>query len=174
MKLEQSVFPNIKLAIFDVDGVLTDGRVIMDDNGMEYKFFHARDGHGLRLMMRAGIEIAFLTGRQSRVVERRAEDLGVTMIYQGVKNKIEVYERILAEQNLAGEETSFAGDDLVDLPVMRRVGLALAPADAVDEVKSCAHFIAVRNGGHGAAREMAEHILKGMGRWDEVVARYYQ
>jgi len=164
----------IKLVIFDVDGVLTDGRIIIDDQGVESKFFNVRDGHGIKLLQRAGLRAAFLTGRQSRVVDRRAEELGVRLIYQGAKNKIEIYEKILTEQKMADPEIAYAGDDLVDLPVMRRVGLALAPADAVVEVKAAAHYVCRSAGGHGAAREMVELILKGQKRWEAVTARYYQ
>ncbi|MBF0528149.1 MAG: HAD-IIIA family hydrolase [Deltaproteobacteria bacterium] len=163
----------IKLVIFDVDGVLTDGRIVMDDCGMETKFFHVRDGHGLKLLMRAGLEAGFLTGRQSRVVELRAADLGVTLLWQGIKNKIDIYQNILTEHRLVDAQVAYVGDDLVDLPVMRRVGLALAPADAVDEVKEVAHYVAKLPGGHGAVREMIEFILKSQGRWESVVARYF-
>ena len=172
MNLFPTVLQGLKLAIFDVDGVMTDGRIVIDDNGCESKFFHVRDGHGLKLMMRAGLQVALLTGRQSRVVEHRAAELGISMVHQGAKRKLDVYEPLLAEMNLRDEEVAFAGDDLVDLPIMRRVGLALAPADAAAEVRAVAHFIAQAGGGRGAVREMVEFILKGMGHWDEVTARY--
>ncbi|MFH1092309.1 MAG: HAD-IIIA family hydrolase [Pseudomonadota bacterium] len=172
MKVAPDRLAPIKLIIFDVDGVLTDGRIVIDDNGLESKFFNVRDGHGLKLLLRAGLEVAFMTGRQSRVVEHRANELGVKMVYQGVKKKLEIYEAILARTSLTDSETAFAGDDLVDLPVMRRVGLALAPADAIDEVKAVAHFVSRLSGGRGAAREMVEFILKGQGKWEEVTARY--
>ncbi|MEW6262657.1 MAG: HAD-IIIA family hydrolase [Thermodesulfobacteriota bacterium] len=162
----------LKLVIFDVDGVLTDGRIVLDDAGLESKFFHVRDGHGLKLLMRAGLEVCFLTGRSSRVVEHRARDLGVRLVFQGSKNKLEPYGRLLDQLSLTESETAFAGDDLVDLPVMRRAGLALAPADAVEEVKAAAHFVSRYPGGQGAAREMVEFILKGLGRWEEIMARY--
>ncbi|MDY6851645.1 MAG: HAD-IIIA family hydrolase [Thermodesulfobacteriota bacterium] len=173
MGLDPARIAPIKLVIFDVDGVLTDGRIVINDKGVESKFFNVRDGHGLKLMQRAGLQAAFLTGRQSRVVDLRAAELGVKLVYQGVKNKIEVYEQILAEQSLTDTQIAFAGDDLVDLPVMRRVGLALAPIDAIDEVKAVAHYICGLEGGRGAAREMVEFILKSQGRWDKVTARYY-
>lgn len=173
MKYSASVPGGLKLVIFDVDGVLTDGRIVIDDNGLESKFFHVKDGHGIRLLMRAGIKVALLTGRKSRVVEIRASDLGIDMVYQGVHNKIDVYDELLKDLNLKDEEAAFAGDDLIDLSVMRRVGLAMAPSDAVAEVKDIAHFVCRSAGGRGAAREMTEFILKGLGRWDEVTARYY-
>ncbi len=162
----------IKLVIFDVDGVLTDGRIVMDDNGLESKFFSVRDGHGLKLLMWAGIEVGILTGRKSRVVDTRAADLGIRLVHQGIKNKIEIFTRILDERSLSEEQTAYAGDDLVDLPVMRQVGLAMAPADAIPEVKAISHFVCSSKGGHGAAREMAELILKGQGRWQEILSLY--
>jgi len=174
LKITPDRLAPIKLVIFDVDGVLTDGRIIIDDQGVESKFFNVRDGHGIKLLQRAGLQAAFLTGRQSRVVDRRAEELGVRLVYQGAKNKIEIYEQILAEQKTADSEVAYAGDDLVDLPVMRRVGLALTPADAIDEVKAAAHYVCRLAGGHGAAREMVELILKGRGLWASVTARYHQ
>ncbi|MEW5721588.1 MAG: HAD hydrolase family protein [Thermodesulfobacteriota bacterium] len=164
----------IRLVIFDVDGVLTDGRIVLDDEGRELKFFDVRDGQGLRLLKGAGLEAAFLTGRRSRVVELRARDLGVSLVWQGVPDKLEVYEALLVERSLTDEQVAFAGDDLVDLPVMRRVGLALAPADAAEEIKAAAHFVSNRAGGRGAVRDMVEYILKGQGRWEEVTAPYHR
>ena len=173
MGLDRARLAPIKLVIFDVDGVLTDGRIIIDDEGNETKFFHVRDGHGLKLLQRAGLKAALLTGRQSRVVLLRAAELGIELIYQGAKNKLEPYEKILKDLSLTEAEVAFAGDDLVDLPVMRRVGLAMAPADAIDEVKAAAHYVCRQAGGRGAVREMVELILKGQDRWNKLVARYY-
>ena len=164
---------SIKLAIFDVDGVLTDGRIVIDDNGVESKFFNVRDGHGIKLLQRAGLMVGLLTGRQSEVVDRRAAELGIQLVYQGIKNKIEAYDIILRDLSLTDDQTAFAGDDLIDLPVMRRVGLALSPADAIDEVKSISHFVSRFPGGHGAVRDMVEFILKAQGKWEEVTARYF-
>lgn len=163
----------IKLVIFDVDGVLTDGRIVIDNNGIESKFFDVRDGTGIKWLVRAGLRAAFLTGRQSRVVEFRAAELGVTIIRQGAKDKVKAYEEILTELGLSDREAAFAGDDLIDLPVLRRVGLAIAPADARPEVKAVAHYVCQNAGGRGAVREMAEMILKGRGLWEEVAARYF-
>ena len=165
---------NIKLVCFDVDGVLTDGRVIIDDAGRETKFFHSRDGHGLKMLMRAGLEVAIITGRKSRVVENRTRELGITEVHQGVTDKLAAYNEILTKFNLAPHEVAMAGDDIVDLPVMRRCGLALAPADAAPEVAAVAHFITSLNGGRGAARQMVEYILKGQGLWESVIAKYYE
>lgn len=163
----------IKLVCFDVDGVLTDGRLIIDDRGRESKCFHSRDGHGMKLLLRAGLKIALITGRTSGVVECRAREYGLVEVHQGVKDKLPVYQDLLARLNLRPEETAMAGDDVVDLPVMIRAGLALAPADAAPEVLARAHFVASLPGGRGAARQMAEYILKGQGRWAEMTAKYY-
>lgn len=163
----------VKLIVFDVDGVLTDGRIVLDDHGVESKFFDVRDGSGVKWLIRMGLDVAFLTGRKSHVVEVRAAELGVTRIHQGAKVKIEVYERLLAETGLEDAAVAYAGDDLIDLPVMRRVGLALAPADARSEVKAAAHYVCREGGGRGAVREMVELILKGQGLWDQVTAPYF-
>ncbi|MDR1920863.1 MAG: HAD hydrolase family protein [Candidatus Adiutrix sp.] len=162
----------IKLVGFDVDGVLTDGRIIVHNDEGESKNFHSRDGLGLKILTRAGIEAVIITGRVSRVVEIRAADLGITEVHQKVMDKRTVFEAILKKRGLSWSEAAFAGDDLIDLPIMTRVGLAMAPADAAAEVLSRAHFIAPARGGHGAARQMAEFILKAQGRWDEVVNTY--
>lgn len=162
----------IKLVCFDVDGVLTDGRLIIDDQGRESKCFHSRDGHGLKLLIRAGLRVAFITGRTSGVVEHRAREYGLTEVHQGIKDKLPVYLDMLARLGLRPEETAMAGDDVVDLPVMIRAGLALAPADAAPEVLAQAHFVSSRPGGRGAARQMVEYLLKGQGRWAELMAKY--
>lgn len=163
----------VKLVIFDVDGVLTDGRIVLNDDGVESKFFDVRDGSGIKWLVRVGLDVAFLTGRQSHVVEVRAAELGVTRIHQGAKVKIDVYERLLNEAGLQDEAVAYAGDDLIDLPVMRRVGLALAPADARPEVKAAAHYVCREGGGRGAVREIVELILKGQGFWEQVTAPYF-
>jgi 3-deoxy-D-manno-octulosonate 8-phosphate phosphatase (KDO 8-P phosphatase) len=162
----------IKLVGFDVDGVLTDGRIIVDDEGREAKNFYSRDGLGLMILKRVGLEVALITGRESRLLEIRARDLGLTEIHQGVKDKWAVLEKVLKKNGLTPREAAFAGDDLIDLPVLTRVGLALAPADAVPEVLAAAHFVAPAPGGRGAARQMAEFILKGQGLWAEALRPY--
>jgi 3-deoxy-D-manno-octulosonate 8-phosphate phosphatase (KDO 8-P phosphatase) len=162
----------VKLLILDVDGVMTDGRIIVDDAGLESKHFYARDGHGLKMLMRAGIDVALLTGRRSRVVEYRAAELGIVEVHQGILNKAEVFPGILQRRSLAPEEVAFVGDDVVDIPVLRRVGFAVAVADAVPEVLKIADYVTVCEGGLGAVREVCEVILKGQERWAEVAARY--
>jgi 3-deoxy-D-manno-octulosonate 8-phosphate phosphatase (KDO 8-P phosphatase) len=162
----------IKLVGFDVDGVLTDGRIIIDDEGRESKNFHSRDGLGLKILRRAGLEVVLITGRGSRLLEIRARDLGLTEVHQQVEDKWTTLEGILRKKGLRPQEAAFAGDDLIDLPVLARVGLALAPADAVPEVLAAAHFVSPAPGGRGAVRQMVEFILKGQGRWDEVLGFY--
>jgi len=162
----------IKLLLLDVDGVLTDGRIYVDNNGVETKAFDVKDGHGLKLLQRAGIRVGLITGRQSKVVMYRAEELGIDLVYQGVKDKLEVYCRILDDLGLHDEETAYMGDDLVDLPVLRRVGLSAAVPDGCEEIKPFVHYISRQKGGCGAVREFCEYILKEGGRWKVVTSRY--
>ena len=162
----------IKLLILDVDGVLTDGKIIYNDRGEEIKAFHVRDGHGLKLLMRAGIGIALITGRKSKVVLHRARDLGIKNVYQRVTNKIEVYEKILKGKKLKDENVGFVGDDLVDIPVLKRVGFSAAVGDAIPEVREVADYVASKKGGEGAVREICELLLKVQNKWEEITERY--
>lgn len=162
----------IRLLIVDVDGVLTDGRIVLDNAGNELKFFHVRDGHGIKLLQRAGVEVAIVTGRESEVVNRRAAELGIKHVHQRSKNKLEAYESILRETGFSDEEVAYVGDDIVDLPVMKRVGFSAAVSDAEDYVKEAAMFVTERPGGKGAVREITDLILRAGGHWDEVTRRY--
>jgi 3-deoxy-D-manno-octulosonate 8-phosphate phosphatase (KDO 8-P phosphatase) len=164
---------NIKLLLLDVDGVMTDGRIIFDSNGTESKFFNVKDGHGIKLLQRAGVEVGIVSGRSSQVVANRAAELGITRVFQGSLDKLSVYRQILADTGLADDQVAFMGDDIIDIPVMRRVGFAAAPADAVEEVLPHAHFVARNRGGWGAVRELCDLILKGQGAWETVTARYF-
>lgn len=150
---------NIRLAVFDVDGVLTDGRLFLSDSGDEYKVFHTRDGHGLVMLRKAGIELAIISGRTSRAVAQRMTELGMRHVHQGVRDKVVVLEQILADLELRVEETAYMGDDLPDLPVMRKVGLAVAVADAHGSVRQEAHWVTTLPGGQGAVRELCDLIL---------------
>ena len=163
----------IKLLLLDVDGVLTDGRIIYDNNGVESKAFHVRDGHGLKLVQRAGIEVGIITGRSSRVVEQRAAELGISLLYQGAKNKLEPYRQILADRDLCDEQVAYVGDDVVDLPILRRVGFACTVADGVSDIKPYVDYVASLPGGAGAVREICDLLLRRSGRWDEVCGRYF-
>jgi 3-deoxy-D-manno-octulosonate 8-phosphate phosphatase (KDO 8-P phosphatase) len=162
----------VRLLIFDVDGVLTDCRVILDNEGNEFKAFHVRDGHGIKMIQREGIPVALITGRTSRVVERRAAELGITEVHQGSKKKIVAFRQVLEKFGVAEDEVAYMGDDVVDLPVMVRVGLPAAPADAAEEARACARFIAKNDAGRGAARELTDLILKARGRWDDIIKDY--
>jgi 3-deoxy-D-manno-octulosonate 8-phosphate phosphatase (KDO 8-P phosphatase) len=168
----QEKIRRVKLLLLDIDGVMTDGRIIVDDAGLESKHFDVRDGHGLKLLMRYDIGVVIVTGRRSRVVEHRAADLEIAEVHQGIWHKGEVLEGILARRNLVAEETAYIGDDIVDIPLLRRVGFAVAVADAVPEVVGVADYVTRRPGGRGAVREVCELILKGRGLWPEVAARY--
>lgn len=159
---------NIKLLILDVDGVMTDGSILLDNNGNEYKRFHVRDGHGIRMLDKAGIKTAIITGRRSKVVDRRAQELGITDVHQGVFKKSEVYEGLLSKYGLKDKNVAFMGDDTVDIELFKRAGMTAAPADAEDDVKKIAGFISVRNGGRGAVREFINLILKSSGLWKNV------
>jgi len=126
---------NVKLLILDVDGVLTDGRIVIDDRGVETKCFDVRDGHGIKMLKRANIDVAIITGRESQVVSHRARELGIDSVFQNIHNKLEVYEAILKEKGLKDGEVGFVGDDVIDLPLLRRVGFAAVVADGVEELK---------------------------------------
>jgi 3-deoxy-D-manno-octulosonate 8-phosphate phosphatase (KDO 8-P phosphatase) len=163
----------IRLLLLDVDGVLTDGGIVYDDHGVQTKVFDVKDGHGLKLLQRSGIRVGIITGRQSEVVNVRARELGIEIVHQGAKEKLVPYEQVLGALGLADEEVAYMGDDLPDLPVLRRAGWAVAPADAVEEVRSRVHHVTARPGGRGAVREVCELLLKETGRWTELTARYF-
>jgi 3-deoxy-D-manno-octulosonate 8-phosphate phosphatase (KDO 8-P phosphatase) len=162
----------VKLLILDVDGVLTDGRIIMDHKGREIKAFNVRDGHGLRLLMEAGIEVALLTGRSSPVVQKRAEDLGITWIRQGVHDKVGAYQEIAREVGITDDEACFVGDDLVDIPLLKRVGIPIVVGDGAPEAKRCACYVTQSSGGKGAVREVCDLLLQAQGKWEAVLRRY--
>jgi 3-deoxy-D-manno-octulosonate 8-phosphate phosphatase (KDO 8-P phosphatase) len=162
----------IKLILFDVDGVLTDGRVQLHADGTESKTFGIRDGIAMVWAQRAGIAVGFLSARLSPTTPHRAAQLGVTLVYHGVQSKLATYEQILMDRNLQDHQVAYMGDDVVDLAVLARAGLAAAPADAVAEVRTRVHWISGANAGSGAARELIELILKAQNLWEGVVAAY--
>ena len=170
-ELKQRILP-VRMMIFDVDGVLTDGRVIYMDDGSEIKEFDVQDGHGIKLLQHAGIEVALISGRACRAVEHRALGLGIDRVYQGSKVKTEPYEQLLAETGLKEHETCFMGDDLIDIPVMRRAGFAVAVPNGAPHIFPYAHYITRASGGRGAAREVCEMILQVQGLWESVMERY--
>jgi len=162
----------IQLLILDVDGVLTDGGIIRDDAGQQIKRFHVRDGAGIVLWRRLQKDVAIITGKESAVVSIRAEELGIQHVYQNVGNKLEVYDQIKDELGIQDSEIAYVGDDLPDLPVMRRVGVAIAVADAVEEVRAVAKYVTKYPGGYGAVRDAIEFLCKEMGVWQQVVDKY--
>lgn len=163
----------VRLFLVDVDGVLTDGGIVFDANGVEAKRFHVRDGHGIKLLRRAGIDVGILTGRTSDAVRIRAAELGITRVRQGVFDKVAAWREILEETGYSAEQTAYVGDDVVDIPLLRRVGFAATVADAEEYVRSEADFVSSRRGGHGAVREIIDFVLKCSGAWDTVCARYF-
>lgn len=150
----------IKLVVFDVDGVMTDGSIIYDENGVEYKTFNAKDGQGIVNITKAGIKTAIITARENNTVKHRFENLGMTKLYMGQRNKLNALKEMLEEYNLDYSEVAYMGDDLPDLCVLKEVGLACCPNDAVQEVKSVCHFVSSRRGGRGAVRELTDLIYK--------------
>lgn len=162
----------IRLVVFDVDGVLTDGSLFLGDGGEEYKAFHSRDGHGMKMLQEAGVELAVITGRTSKVVEHRMASLGIEHVFQGQQDKLPAFEALVARVGLAPAECAYVGDDVVDLPVMRRVGLAIAVQDAHPLVVRHAHWQTPSPGGRGAARDVCELILEARGELERMLARY--
>ncbi len=162
----------IKLVIFDVDGVLTDGSLYLGDDGQEYKAFYSRDGHGMKMLQSTGVELGVITGRTSHVVRHRMESLGVVHVYQGHVEKLPVYQQLLQEIGLQPEETAFVGDDVIDLPVMLRVGLAVAVQDAHPLVKRHCHWQTPHPGGRGAVRDVCELLMEAQGSLESTLARY--
>lgn len=160
----------IRLAAFDVDGVLTDGRLYYTDAGEELKAFSSVDGHGLKMLADTGVHLAIITGRSARLVEHRARNLGVEFLFQGVSDKAAVLEKLLGELGLEAREAAFMGDDVVDLPVLRRCGLALTVPEAPALVRHHAHYVTQSNGGRGAVREVCELIMLAQGTLDRKLA----
>lgn len=163
---------DIELLLLDVDGVLTDGVIALDDRGVETKHFHVRDGAAISLWRRAGLRAAILSGRYAPAVELRAAELGISPVVQGAASKREPFENLIRELGLEPRQVAFMGDDLPDLPVLTRVGLAACPADATAEVREAAHVVTQARGGYGAVRELVELILQRQGTWTGLVDRF--
>ncbi len=164
----------IRLVVFDVDGVLTDGSLFIGDDGQEYKAFHSRDGLGMKLLKRSGVEIGIITARTSNVVRHRMESLGIKHVYQGRMEKFPALEEIIADLDLQLDQVAYVGDDLIDLPVMRQVGLAIAVQDAHPLARQHAHWQTPHNGGRGAARDVCELIMQAQGTLDAQFAEYLE
>ncbi len=163
---------NVKLIIMDVDGVLTDGRIILDDNGVEYKFFDVKDGHIFRIAKEMGIKLALISGRYSKVTEIRAEQLDVDDLYQDQHVKLDAYRALKEKYQLEDENIAYIGDDVIDIPPMILSGFSASPNDAHEEVKKVSDYVSRFNGGRGAVRDIIEFILKRQGLWDQVMEKY--
>lgn len=162
----------LKLLLMDCDGVLTDGRITLLSDGDEQKSFHTRDGHGLVLLHRAGLKSGIISGRTSTAVERRARDLGISYVIQGALDKISVFNELIGTTGVDESEVAFIGDDVTDVPLMHRVGFAVAVSDAAEETRLAAHYTTTLPGGFGAVREACELILKTQGHWHRLMERY--
>jgi 3-deoxy-D-manno-octulosonate 8-phosphate phosphatase (KDO 8-P phosphatase) len=171
--MPNTLLKKISLLLLDVDGVLTTGQVIYNDSGEETKVFDVRDGLGLRLLMEAGIKVGVITGRRSLALVHRCNNLGITLLKDGIRDKAAALENILQETGVPASQTAFVGDDLPDLPVLRRVGVPIAVGDAHDLVKQAAAWTTSARGGRGAVREISERILKARGDWDALIQRLF-
>ncbi len=159
------------MLLLDVDGVLTDGRIIINDRGIETKHFHVRDGQGIALLLHAGIDVGFLSARNSACVRHRAKELGVCLVLLGVPNKLEAYTAIKRERGLKDFQIAYMGDDIVDLPILRRAGLAISVRDGWNGLRASVDAITAANGGNGAVREVAEVLLKAQRKWPRLKDR---
>jgi 3-deoxy-D-manno-octulosonate 8-phosphate phosphatase (KDO 8-P phosphatase) len=162
----------IKLLLFDVDGVLTDGSIVVNGDGSESKQFNIRDGAGLVWAQRAGLSVGLLSARLSDATSVRAAQLGITLVVQGAADKLVGFDRILADTGLIDEQVGYMGDDLQDLPVLRRAGFSAAPADAAPEVRAAVNWVSASGGGRGAVRECIEHVMRAQGTWRSAIADY--
>ncbi|MGD0784799.1 MAG: HAD hydrolase family protein [Sedimentisphaerales bacterium] len=162
----------IKLLAMDVDGVLTDGTITICSDGTELKTFNLLDGHGIKMWRRAGLKTALISGRESAVTKQRAKEMEIDFVYQPCQKKLDCFEKLLADSKLEPKNIAYIGDDVLDIPLVKRAGFGIAVANAVDELKSCAHYITSRNGGNGAVREVVEYILKNTGQWTALMERY--
>jgi 3-deoxy-D-manno-octulosonate 8-phosphate phosphatase (KDO 8-P phosphatase) len=164
----------VRMLVMDVDGVLTDGRLWLMEGGREMKQFHVHDGTAIKYLHRAGLLTALITGRRSSAVSDRADELGIPIVYQDIKVKVEALDEILSREKLEAREVCYIGDDLPDIPTMRRVGLAVAVSNARPEVRAIAHYVTEAPGGNGAVREVVELVLKAQDRWDGLIMARYQ
>ena len=163
---------SVKLLILDVNGVLTDAGIVYNDRGEETKVFNAKDGLGIRMLLDTGIGVCIVTGRRSKALSHRCDNLGISSVFDGVSDKAAAFETILAESGLLSEETAAIGDDLPDLPLLRKAGCAVAVADAHEMVRRCADLVTTEKGGRGAVRELCEAILKSQGHWESAIAKW--
>lgn len=171
-EIKKADLKQIKLLAMDVDGVLTDGKITVGSDGTEFKTFNLLDGHGIKMWRRAGLKAALISGRQSAVTKQRAEEMEIDFLYQPCRQKLDCFKKLLSDSQLEAKNIAYIGDDVLDIPLIRRAGFGVAVANAVDELKSEAVYITSRPGGQGAVREVIEYILKNTGKWDELMERY--
>jgi 3-deoxy-D-manno-octulosonate 8-phosphate phosphatase (KDO 8-P phosphatase) len=162
----------VRLMIFDVDGVLTDGTLLYGPGGEELKRFSAHDGHGIKMLAASGVACALLSGRRSAAVATRAAELGIETVFQGVEDKLEIFQQLIAQQRLAVQQTGYMGDELVDLPVLTRCGFACAPREAPEAVRTRVHYVAEAPAGRGAVREVCELLMRAQGTFDRTLGKY--
>jgi 3-deoxy-D-manno-octulosonate 8-phosphate phosphatase (KDO 8-P phosphatase) len=171
-EIKKADLKQIKLLAMDVDGVLTDGTITVGSDGTEFKTFNLLDGHGIRMWRRAGLKTALISGRESAVTKQRADEMEIDFLYQPCQQKLDCFQKLLVDTQLEPKNIAYIGDDVLDIPLVRRAGFGVAVANAVDELKTAAIYITSRPGGNGAVREVIEYILKNTGRWDELMERY--
>ncbi len=171
--MTEDIIKQIKMVLLDVDGVLTSGDIIYSDNGEQIKIFNVKDGVGIRLLREAGLEVGIVTGRRGQALRHRCENLGIDLIFDGIRRKDQILEAITARTGIAREAMAYVGDDLPDLPIMKRVGLSVAVADAHEILRQQAHMTTNARGGKGAVREISETILKAQGLWDDLIDRLF-
>jgi 3-deoxy-D-manno-octulosonate 8-phosphate phosphatase (KDO 8-P phosphatase) len=162
----------IRLLLLDVDGVLTDGQIVIDDKGVETKHFDVRDGQGISLLKHAGVDVGFITARSSKIMQYRAQELGIDLLYQGIRDKAGVYDKIKGASGLKDDEIAYVGDDIVDLPILRRAGLAISVKDGWAGLRPLVDYVTEATGGRGAVREIAELLLKAQRKWADVIRQY--
>ena len=163
----------IQMVLLDVDGVLTAGEIIYGDSGEQFKIFDVKDGVGIRMLKAAGIQVGIVTGRSGEALRHRCTNLGIDLIFDGVRDKVQALDQALARTGITAAATAFVGDDLPDLAIMRKVGMAVAVADAHEAVQGVAHLTTRASGGRGAVREVSDAILKAQGRWDELIQKLF-
>ncbi len=168
----QALAKNIKLMIFDVDGVLTDGKLYFSNSGEENKAFNSKDGLGIKMLLTVGVEVAIITGRKSTIISRRARELGIKHLYQGQVTKLAAFNELIEKLNVDKSEVAYMGDDINDIPVLQQVGLSIAPQDALDYVQQQASFITSKAAGHGAARQACDLLLQAQDKWQQALAIY--
>lgn len=173
-EIKKTDLKQIKLLAMDVDGVLTDGNVTIGSDGTEFKTFNLLDGHGIRMWRRAGLKTALISGRESAVTKQRADEMEIDFLYQPCQRKLDCFQKLLSDSRLEPKNIAYIGDDVLDIPLVKRAGFSVAVANAVDELKSIAHYVTSRPGGAGAVREVIEYILKNTGRWAELMERYLE